>query len=198
MNQPATKKAPRRTQAERRAETQAAVLESACKRFGKQGYSETSLEDIANDCGVTIRPIYHYFESKQNLFKAVVETTEEKILATYKAEALSSHTHPFLQRWRAFLDLCKDPEFCQIVLIDSPSVLGRNYRTENAVTRAAQKTLEPYFEKLPKLQAQLSSRMIIAALAEAGLMIANSDNPKRARQQADQLVTSIVERLLSP
>ncbi|MGH1373620.1 MAG: TetR/AcrR family transcriptional regulator [Cellvibrionaceae bacterium] len=197
MNRSTNQNTPRRTQAERRAETQAAVLESACKLFGKQGYSDTALEDIAKDCDLTIRPIYHYFENKQNLFKAVVEATEERIIATYDSAPENHKIHPFIQRWRAFLDLCKEPEFRQIVLIDSPNVLGREHWTENAVTRTAQDTLEPYFAELPKLQAKFCARMIMAALAEAGLMIANSDNPKRARQQADQLVTTIVERVLS-
>ena len=41
----------RRTQAERRAETRAAVLESACRLFGSKGYAETSLEEIAAEKG---------------------------------------------------------------------------------------------------------------------------------------------------
>ena len=47
---PARKKEPgrpqarRRTQAERRAETRTAVLESACRHFGAKGFADTSLE----------------------------------------------------------------------------------------------------------------------------------------------------------
>tara|TARA_B100000446_G_scaffold50935_1_gene46928 strand:+ start:2868 stop:3461 length:594 start_codon:yes stop_codon:yes gene_type:complete len=194
MNRSLNNSLPRRTQAERRAETQAAVLASACKLFGLNGYNDTALEDIAQDCGVTIRPIYHYFESKQNLFKAVVEETEKRILGTYDSELDDDKTHPLIVRWRAFLDLCTDSSFCQIVLIDSPGVLGRDHWETNAVTSAAQITLESYFEHLPKTQAQLAARMIMAALSEAGLMIARSNKPKQARKQADDLVTNLVEK----
>ena len=59
--------AQRRTQAQRREETQQAVLDSASRLFGEKGYAGTSLEEIAADCGLTIRPIYHYFGNKKAL-----------------------------------------------------------------------------------------------------------------------------------
>ena len=62
---------PRRTQAQRREQSRQAVLESACKLFGQRGYADTSLEDICADCGLTIRPVYHYFGNKKSLFEAV-------------------------------------------------------------------------------------------------------------------------------
>ena len=65
--------AKRRSQAERRAETHKLVLASACRLFGERGYAATSLDDIAVDCGVTTRPIYHYFGNKKALFAAVNE-----------------------------------------------------------------------------------------------------------------------------
>ena len=61
----------RLTQSERRAKSSAAVLASACHLFGSKGYTSTSLDDIARDCGLTTRPIYHYFGNKKALFAAV-------------------------------------------------------------------------------------------------------------------------------
>ena len=69
----------RRTQADRRAASRRALLESACRHFGARGYAETSLEDIAADCGLTIRPIYHYFGSKESLFAAVNARMEQRV-----------------------------------------------------------------------------------------------------------------------
>ncbi len=73
---------PKRTQAERREQSRNAVLESACRLFGDRGYANTSLEDIAADCNLTIRPIYHYFGSKKDLFSAVTEHMSLRILDT--------------------------------------------------------------------------------------------------------------------
>ena len=65
--------AKRRTQEQRRNESRQAVLDSACRLFGDKGYADTSLEEIAADCGLTIRPIYHYFGNKKALFAAVLQ-----------------------------------------------------------------------------------------------------------------------------
>ena len=107
----------RRTQAERRAETRAAVLESACRLFGRKGYADTSLEEIAAAAGVTIRPIYHYFGGKRELFEAVNAVMEERILASLQEGAGGSGANALLAAWRAFLELCRDPEFRRVVLL---------------------------------------------------------------------------------
>ena len=59
----------RRTQAQRREETQGKVLACARQLFGEKGYQGTALEDIASEAGTTIRPIYHYFGNKEALFE---------------------------------------------------------------------------------------------------------------------------------
>ncbi|NIB42922.1 TetR/AcrR family transcriptional regulator [Pseudomaricurvus alkylphenolicus] len=197
MAQPSKPSTTRRTQAQRRAETQSAVLDSAVRLFGKHGYQQTALEDIARDCGVTIRPIYHYFDNKQTLFRAVVEVMEARILATYRETGPDSSLHPMLRRWRAFLDLCKDPAFCQIVLIDGPNILGREHWNNSAVAKSAQKSLQSYFGKMPPFKAQLAARMLTAALSEAGMMIATAKQPHNARRQADELVTGLMTQLTS-
>jgi len=74
----------RRTQAQRREATQANLIAAARKAFGVKGYAETSLEDIAAACDVTIRPIYHYFENKLGMFRAVVANIEQENVAKIK------------------------------------------------------------------------------------------------------------------
>ena len=90
----------RRTQAERRAETRAAVLESACRLFGSKGYTDTSLDEIAAGSGLTIRPIYHYFGNKVKLFAAVNDVMEERIVASLQANAADAPKDPVMSAWR--------------------------------------------------------------------------------------------------
>ena len=70
----------RRTQAERRRNTQARLLKAARRLFGQKGYAETSIEDIAAACGLTVRPIYHYYQNKLGLFTAVVAQLEQELI----------------------------------------------------------------------------------------------------------------------
>ena len=196
----------RRSQAERRAETKAAVLESACRLFGERGFAKTSLEDIGAHCGVTIAPIYHYFGNKKKLFAAVNECMESKILEviTFKerafkesssADKATSAAAAFLEAWRAFLDLCRDPGFRRIVLIDSPNILGKDRWNNSAVARLARERMMARLKDSSAYKGELITRMVTGALAEAGLMIAAAEDSDRARQEADELVSGIVTML---
>jgi AcrR family transcriptional regulator len=182
----------RRTQAERRAETRAAVLESACRLFGSRGYAATSLEEIAAGCGVTIRPIYHYFGNKKQLFAAVTERMEEQIVESIQASAESASGDPILSGWRAFLDRCRDPGLRRIVLVDSPNVLGRDRWTDSAVTRAAAGRLRAGRGEAGDVRGRLVARMLMGAFAEAALAIAESDDPERWSREADEVVRRLV------
>ncbi len=186
---PATPR-PRRTQAERRADTQALVLESACRHFGEKGYSNTSLDDIAADCGLTIRPVYHYYGNKRELFAAVNAHMEQKIV-----DALNTHTQDgdFLAGWQAFLALCDDAGFRRIVLLDSPNILGRDRWAGNAVMTTAEALLARYVNA-NAVQKELIIRMCLGAFAEAALMIAAHDDPLAVREQATTLVTSLLQK----
>lgn len=50
-----------------------------------------------------------------------------------------------MESWRAFLDLCIDSQFRQIVLIDEPNILGRERWLNSAVTiKVRQKMLNQF------------------------------------------------------
>jgi len=109
-----------RTQQQRRDETSQAVLASATNLFGAGGYQATSLEEIAQASGTTIRPIYHYFGNKLNLFQAVTEQMEERLyLALLAVE--KDHEGPIavVDYWSTFMAFARDPGFRQIVLVDA-------------------------------------------------------------------------------
>ncbi|WP_419536241.1 TetR/AcrR family transcriptional regulator [Endozoicomonas sp.] len=188
----------RKTQAERRAETRQQVLDSACRLFGRNGYANTSLEEIASDCGLTTRPVYHYFGNKLALFQAVNDVMVSRILAIQHEPRSGNKATRFMAIWEAFLDLCDDPGFRQIVLIDSPTILGRERWKKSPVTARAESLLinrqegdkEHYRQKL-------LSRMAIAAMAEAALMIAEAEDIQLAKQEAKAVVNSVLEKLVT-
>src|ERR1700712_1116881 len=65
--------APRRTQADRRAQTRAALLEAAARGISREGYGNLVLERVASDAGYTRGALYHHFADKEALALAVVE-----------------------------------------------------------------------------------------------------------------------------
>jgi AcrR family transcriptional regulator len=62
----------RRTQAERRSRTRAALLESAARGLSRFGYGNLTLERVASDAGYTRGALYHQFHGKEDLALAVV------------------------------------------------------------------------------------------------------------------------------
>jgi len=49
------------------------IMESALRVFAKKGFAGASNKDIAEEAGITPGLIYHYFESKEALLKAIYE-----------------------------------------------------------------------------------------------------------------------------
>jgi AcrR family transcriptional regulator len=69
--------AARRSQADRRARTQSALLEAAARGLSRDGYSNLVLERVAADAGYTRGALYHLFAGKEDLALAVVEWVRE-------------------------------------------------------------------------------------------------------------------------
>ncbi len=68
---------PRRTQAERRAATRAALLEAAARGLSSHGYANLALERVARDAGYSRGALYHLFADKEELALAVVDWVSE-------------------------------------------------------------------------------------------------------------------------
>ncbi len=62
-----------RTQADRRAQSRAALLESAARGLSRYGYGNLTLERVAAEAGYTRGALYHQFTGKEDLALAVVK-----------------------------------------------------------------------------------------------------------------------------
>jgi AcrR family transcriptional regulator len=67
----------RPTQAERRARSRAALLESAARGLSRYGYGNLVLEQVARDAGYTRGALYHQFKDKDDLALAVLDWVDE-------------------------------------------------------------------------------------------------------------------------
>lgn len=183
-----------RTQQQRRDATSQAVLESACALFGSHGYQHTALEDIALDCGTTIRPIYHYFKSKKNLFLAVTEHMEQQLFESLKAlQDRGMRPIAVGEYWETFTRFSHDAAFRQIVLVDAPNVLGRDRWDHSPVVALVIDIICPLFPQLQKSSQILIARMIVAALTEAALALSDPGNSEKER--AFEEVSALIKQL---
>src|SRR3954453_17269239 len=73
----------RRSQADRRAESRAALLDAAARGLSRYGYGNLNLADVAAEAGYTRGALYHLFADKEDLALAVGarvwETWQEQV-----------------------------------------------------------------------------------------------------------------------
>ena len=58
------------------------ILEIAQKRFGMYGLAKTTMQEIANDLGMSKGSLYYYFPDKERLYAAVLEKEQNVFFAT--------------------------------------------------------------------------------------------------------------------
>ncbi len=60
-------------------EVKSKIIKSATKIFSEKHYANTKMLDIANDAGVSRGPLYYYYKTKADLFKAVIRDYAEQL-----------------------------------------------------------------------------------------------------------------------
>lgn len=66
-------------------ESKELLLRAAKDTFIKFGYSKTSMKDIAKACNRSKGLIYHYYKSKEEIFKIIVNREANSVIAEVKA-----------------------------------------------------------------------------------------------------------------
>lgn len=108
--------------------TRAALMKAARDLFSTKGYAETSTPEVVKAAGVTRGALYHHFEDKVDLFRAIVTEEYQKVAAEITASAKDNPTDAIdalRQGSRGFLAAMEDRGRVRIMLLDGPAVLGR-------------------------------------------------------------------------
>jgi len=78
------------------------IIEAAKKLFALNGYSPTSMDDIAKDVGINKASLYYFFKGKEEIFAAIIEEVIAEIKTGLGAE----------------LKVCKPDSKCLAQMID--------------------------------------------------------------------------------
>ena len=73
-------------------DTRKTLVNEALKMFLTRGYDATSINDISMKCGVTKGAFYHYFKSKDQLFRDVIEQISEEYEEFFIREIMSKES----------------------------------------------------------------------------------------------------------
>lgn len=188
--------------AEQSEATRAALVAAARALFTERDYSQVGTEEIVRRAQVTRGALYHHFKDKRDLFRSAHEQVEEEMVAAIVA-AMEGATDPvelLVAGARRFLDLCLDPTWTQIPLIDAPSVLGwREWREVDMrhglglISAGLQGGMDA---GVLRVQPVLPlAHMLLAALSEAGLMVATATDPSATRKEVEPTILGMIESL---
>lgn len=82
-------------------ETRARIVDAAAELIFRQGVAGTTVEEVRDGAHVSNSQLYHYFEDKPALVRAVIERQAERAISTQEQFDLSSLDG--LREWRDFV-----------------------------------------------------------------------------------------------
>jgi len=201
------KPAGRRTQGERTAQTRAALITAARRLFGAEGFAEVGAERVTREAGMTRGALYHQFDGKAGLFAAVLDQVEAEI-AQRVADAVAGFdpadtTGMLVAGAAAWLDASTEPDLQRIVLLDGPSVLGWDRWREICLRHTVgliAALLQDGIDRgsLPPQPVQALTHVLVGAVDEAALYIAQADDAAAARADMDLVLHRLTLALAAP
>lgn len=184
--------------------TRRAVLDAARSLFGRKGYPQTSVDEIAAAARVTKGAVYHHFAGKEALFRAVHAEVE----AEAQARALGAGdpqappVDQIVAKVNAYLDAALDEEIRRITLVDGPALLGLEPDVP-ADQQAAQAGLRSFIVtaiargQIADLDPGVLIDLIGGLALLGGLLIARASDPDVARAAVGQAL-DVMLRGLAP
>jgi AcrR family transcriptional regulator len=195
------------TRAERSEGTRSRLVAAGRELFAERGFAAVGTEEIVAAAGVTRGALYHHFDDKRDLFRAVHEALEAELVGRIGEAIAAVRSDDPVDALRAavpaFLDLATDPGLARITLVEAPSVLGwAEWREIDARygLGLAEAALGAAIDagRIPKQPVRPLAHLLLAALGEAGIMVATADDPQAARKEIEPALAGLIDGLTAP
>jgi AcrR family transcriptional regulator len=183
-------------------QTRAAVVAAAVSLFAADGYAATTIDAVAAEARVAKGGVYHHFANKAELFEAAFIAMEERLLARVLV-AINDATdmeQMVISGIDVFLAECCEPDFRQIALLDAPAALGwaRWKEVDEQFFRGLMKSGLDDLASTRRYDIpdrDLTARVLLAALTEAGLAAATAAKPKAEVKRAKAVINRLLHGL---
>jgi AcrR family transcriptional regulator len=169
----------------------------------ERDYDQVSTEQILERSGVSRGALYHHFPAKLDLFRAVFEAGERRVVTRIAAEAAAAES-PFealLAAARGYMREAEgNEELRRIGLTQSRAVLGwSGWRVAAAELGigAAVALVGAAIEagELPRRDVETTAQVLLGAMIEAAMLVAVADDRAAARVRSEAVVVDLLEGL---
>ena len=190
---------------EHKEETRKALIAAGRHLFARHGYAGVSIEDVVVRARVTRGALYHHFADKQDLFRAILEAVETDLVDEVRRalEEVSDPWQSLVSGLQAFLTAATKPAALRIVTIDGPAVLGwgewREIDTRfglRLVSAGLQRAIDAGV--LVPAPVQALAHMLLAALTESALLIADASDRELVRADVERAFLALLEGMRLP
>lgn len=115
-----------RSNRERTEQTRQALIDAGRRLFVEKGYAETATPEIVEAAGVTRGALYHHFEDKKALFRAVIEREAQAVAQAIEARSAQQDAPraALITGASAYFDAMAAEGRTRLLLIEAPAVLG--------------------------------------------------------------------------
>jgi AcrR family transcriptional regulator len=185
-------------------QTRAAILDAAANAFAEDGFTASSITQIATAARVTKGAVYHHFPDKQALFAAVVHRCNEAAQRRVYDAAAGFGDDPWkaaLAALSATLDVSLDRVAARLLYIEGPVGLGwRRWReSEDHYTRRNVRLLLRGLidagEFPDDIPVDAMTQVLSGMITHAGILLAEVPSRRRKAVRGD-LYTAIHQVML--
>ncbi len=101
------------------------ILDAAMRVFSQKGFTRATNKDIAREAGITPGLIYHYFESKEAVLRALIEGRSPlNLVKTLPPQVLVLPPETFLRfLLQQVLSITEDEKFVQLIRVLLPEII---------------------------------------------------------------------------
>ena len=180
--------------------TRLRIIRAAEKVFGEKGFYETRISEITRRSGVALGTFYLYFASKEEIFRALVETLNRDLRRTLKAGTsnLRGRTEMEREGMRLFLEfLGRHQKLYRIVkqaeIVDPPLFRWYYHRIADGYARGLREAMEK--GEIRSRDPELTAYVLMGIADFVGMRYVASDgglSPEKLEELLDLILHGLV------
>jgi AcrR family transcriptional regulator len=174
----------------RRADRREQILDAATRAFARTGFAATGLDDVAAEAGITRVLLYRHFDSKADMYRAVLERACARLEEGVGSADFDEQAIPALLRAAA-----ADPDAFRLLFRHAarePEFRDLTDRVSAAATEIARGELATLLPDGPWLQWAAQLIPVVAIEAVIAWLDAGMPDPERAAGRIDRAVDAVI------